>query len=501
MLHCCLQRLAFVLLALAAVVVPAQAGWFTKILKEAGEAAEHGGRRMHLPDGFGALDDAARHIKGVSAVGKGVPLAAHVTPEGHWKFANKEGEVFTAGNAEEMKRVLPNLAAQAPADTKVSLYLSDETVFEGRGLLKDLPPEADLFFVDGKASYPLTRSAAANGELLFAAIKPNIVVEIGDRRMFEEAVFQLARPLNKSSVRLLALEPGGPKRLSSVPGFDPATKEALVDTLDPAHLDTALASLRGQSVVVTGRVQGGRLFAGDVEVPLEKLTRAAEASDVNLVVLQSQATRQPGGRNWLWQKVAVTGYGDALKQATFADFLNALGATRGELSVTAAPAGLGRITLKAIPTGDAARPITDQVGDWMADAASHVTGEVITKSVDVHARDKATQTEHDVRIVPWLPSIVHVLYLGLWVLGLFCSPVSRGWWQRVWPREARGDYKGVLGFWAARLMRGLAFVFLFMPIAALPALPVMAWRIVWSWLTLPSRIWRWLFGDGTAKAA
>lgn len=491
--HPCMTFALAVLVALVLIARPAAAGWFTKILREAGDAADGAGKHAKLPDGFGALGEAAGHIKGVSAIGKGIPLAAHVTPEGHWKFANKDGEVFTAASAEELKRVVPTLSPDAPGDAKISLYLSDDTVFEGRALLKDLPPEADLYFVDGKTSYRLTRRAQDGGEKLFAALRPNIAVELSDRRMFSEALFQLNRPLNKSNIRMLALEPGGPKTLSSVPGFDPETKAALIDPIDPNHVEAAFAKVRGQSVVVTGRVDGGLLHAGENAIPLDKLTRAAEANDVNLIVLQSQATRQPGGRNWLWQKVAVTGLDDALKRATFADFLNALGATRGELAVSAVPAGQGRITLKALPNGAVGEPVTDQLGSWWDEAISHVTGEVITKAVEVHVRDESIQKERDARIVSWLPSAVHVIYLGLWVVGLFCIPVTRGWWQRVWPREQRGEYRGVLGYWAARLMRGLTYTFIFMPAAALPALPVVMWRVIWGYLTLPGRIFRWLF--------
>ena len=499
------RRAALLLLSTLVVAIaslqPAYAGWFTKVLREAGEAAEHsGGRRAHLPDGFGALGDAAQHIKGVAALAKGVPLAAHVTPEGHWKFANKNGDVFTAANATEMQRVTLALAPTAAADTKLSLYLSDDTVFEGRALLKDLPPDADLYFVDGTASYRLTRKPGSNGETLFATLRPNIAVEVADRRMFREAAFQLNRPLNKSDIRILALDPDGPRRLSSVPGFDPATKTALVDTIDPASVENALTSLRGQSAVVTGRVDGGILYAGDIELPMAKLVRAAEVNDVNLIVLQSSATRQPGGRNWLWQTVEVTGLNDAMQRATFADFLNALGATRGELAITATPAGSGRVTLPALPTGDVADQLTGQLSNWWSDAISHVTGEVVTKAVQVHARDERAQTEQDLRIVSWLPSSVHIVYLASLVVGLFCLPVTRGWWQRVWPREVRAEYKGAIGYWAARAARGLAFVLLFMPIAALPALPVMAWRIIWGYLTLPGRLFRWLFGKRETAA-
>lgn len=78
--------------------------------------------------------------------------------------------------------------------------------------------------------------------------------------------------------------------------------------------------------------------------------------------------------------------------------------------------------------------------------------------------------------------------------------MTRAWWQRVWPREVRSEYSGALGYWAARLMRGLAYIFLFAPITAVPALPVLGWRIIWGWLTLPGRIFRWIFRRSAPSA-
>src|SRR5258706_570869 len=95
---------------------------------------------------------------------------------------------------------------------------------------------------------------AAEG--LFAEVRSSLVVELAERKSFEEAVWQLARPLNKANVRVLALEPGGPPRLASAPRVDPATKRALVDTIDPASLSAALGAVRGQTVLITGRVDG-----------------------------------------------------------------------------------------------------------------------------------------------------------------------------------------------------------------------------------------------------
>ena len=132
-------------------------------------------------------------------------------------------------------------------------------------------------------------------------------------------MWQLARPLNKANVRVLALEPGGPPRLASTPRIDPATKRAMVDAIDPASLPAALGSVRGQTVLVTGRVDGRLLYVQPSSGPersmlLPDLFKAAEEADVNLIVLRTASTpRQPGGRNWLWQKVEVRGLEQAMQ--------------------------------------------------------------------------------------------------------------------------------------------------------------------------------------------
>jgi hypothetical protein len=493
--------LAVSLVLSLAAIGPAQAGWW-KVLRGADDAGG-AGTMARLPDGFGALDDAARHIGGVAAIDRGIPLAGHATPEGHWKFVNKSGEIYTAGNAGEMQRVVATLAPAATPGAKISLYLSDATVFDQRAFLDSLPANADLYLVDGRASYRLIRRDGTGGSELLARVRPNIAVSVRDRRMFNEAMFQLARPLNTSNIRVLALEPGGPRYLPSSPRFDPATKAPQIDALDPAHAQSGFAAARGQTVVVTGRVEAGRLRATsqsghDIELPVDALQHAAEQNDVNLVVLRASVPRQPGGRNWLWQKVEIAGLDDALKRASFADFLNALAASRGELTITAVPAGQGRVSLRAVPSTDWTQPVVDDV---FGDVVSHVTGNIVTQAVQMDVRDREAQVEQDARLVSWLPSTVHVLYGISLVLGLVTLPVLRDWWLRVWPREQRGEYRNATGYAAARLLRGSTFLLVFLPLAAWPAAPVMLGRVIWAYVMLPVRFLRWLRGSQVPTAS
>lgn len=474
----------------------AEAGWISRIGRLAGEAGETGARAgKHA---MGALDGPAALVARLPKAKAGsAALAAHATPEGHWKFVNREGEVFTAANADELARVTATLAPELPKGGKLSLYLSEDTVFTQKSLLKDLPADADLHLVAGDRSYRiLLKDAAGDGRLL-AEVRDNLTLELSEQSLFDEAMHLLERALNKSNIRTLALEPGGPRSLGSAPRYDPVKKSVLVDVIDPANLGTALRKIKGQTALLSGRVDGSRLYfrqatGGEQALDLMDLRRAAEAADVNLVILHSPASHQPGGRNWLWQEVAVAGLDDALKRPTYADFLNGLGAKSGQLTASVTRDGGGRIVFSATQSGEAAIPLPSTLSDWLGELAGHTTGNVAVHAVTAYARDRERQDELDSRIIPGIPSAIQFTYLGLLVLGLLSWQFTAAWWRRVWPPEARAEYRGAIGHVAARIVRGLGFVFLFAPLAGVPGIIAVFFQQVWGLVTAPVRFLRWL---------
>ena len=139
--------------------------------------------------------------------------------------------------------------------------------------------------------------------------------------------------------------------------------------------------------------------------------------------------RQPGGRNWLWQKVEVRGLEQAMQHAHVADFLNALGGPGRRFVVSAKVSGR-RATLEAMPSVDlAGGPGTIPVGDLFSGVVSDITGRVVTTGLQADMRSAERQTELDQRLIPGIPSDFQVGYLVLVVLGLFGVPVSRAWWR------------------------------------------------------------------------
>jgi hypothetical protein len=503
-----LLRSSCAVLLLAASIPAAQANWLSRLGRigaEVGEVAPGAGKLGAGKLGVIELERAATHIRSLPISAKGAVLAAHATPEGHWKFVNREGDVFTAGTPEELQRVVPTLLPDAAPGGNLGIYLSEDTLFRDRALLKDLPPGAKLHVVTGADSYPLLTRADAGAGTLYAAVRHNLLVDVRERALFDEAITQLERPLSRSSIRTLALEPGGPGTLSSYPRLDPDTKAALVDAIDPPSLAGAISSVRGQTVLVTGRVEDNLLHfrpssGAEQSIKLSDLTRAAADADVNLVILHAEAPRQPGGRNWFWQRIAVGGLDDALKRATLGDFLDALGASRGEFRVSMQREASGRVAIRALPATAESAPITGVVGDLWTSAVSSVTGNVVTTAVEVHARDEERQKEIDQRIIPYIPSWYQFAYLVGLVAGVLGWPVASQWFARVWPQEQREEYRNSVGYRAAQGVRLLAYFVLFLPIAGIPALIVSFIQQLWALAMLPVRAVRWLSARARAEA-
>ena len=422
----------------------------------------------------GALERAAAHVATLPS-SDAVALAAQATQEGHWRFINRAGETFTAGTPEEMRRAA-NVLYPGKTGARLALYLTEDSLFQYRAALKTLPATAELFVVTGSESYRVLRRSDGTAERLFAEVRPNVVVELADPSAFRETVWQLARPLDKAAVRVLALEPGGPLLLSTSPRVEPGTSRALIDAIDPERLPGAMAAVRGQTLLVTGRIEGDLLYfqpssGRERSLLLGELFRAAEAADVNLIVLHAASTpRQPGGRNWLWLTVQVDGLDEALQRARLADFLNALGGPNRRLAAAATPAGT-RTLLGLTPAADVPSGTIRPVSDFFSGIVSDISGKVVTTAVHASVRSAQRQQELDRRLLPGVPWVLQAVYFVLLGLGLLGVPLSRMWWGKVWPPESPSDYAGRIGYWAAVAVRALAYALIFLPATAIVAGP------------------------------
>jgi hypothetical protein len=488
------RRLFMCCLALAlSLPAPASANWLTKALDHAGDAGKGATRGLHGLDPD--LGHALTHIKALPERPGVHALAAEAGHEGHWRFVNSKGESFTAATPDEFARMRDSLIPGASG--KLALYLTPDSIFQGRAAIKDLPDGTDLFIATRRGAYRILRESRADAEIYLAELKPNLHARLDSEDLLDETLFQLAQPLKPSSLRILALETGTADALAAVPRFDPQTRMALVDKIDPARLATSFARVRGQTIILTGRIEDGALKfidagGGSSSLPLDHVRSAARSADVNLVIVKADTPRQPGGKNWLWQTATIPGLDAAVKQQTVGDFLSSIAPQPSPLTITTRRDGYGRAILEATPPDGTAAPLTDTVTGWLDTLTGEALGHIATAGIEADVRDEDRERELNLRIVPGIPSSIQWGYLFALLLSFSGLSTANAWWARIWPPEVRAEYGSLAGYVLARAVRMILFVVIFLPLAGLPLflryLALQAWAII----TAPVRALRWL---------
>jgi hypothetical protein len=423
------------------------------------------------------LDLALAQARRLVAAAGTVILAADASQEGHWTFANGKGERFTAASPDELARMTSVLAPEAKeAGARLIIVVTEQSVFGRAEALAKLPREAAIRLSTATGVYALVGRPPRQIQ-----VSPKLRVEIGERAAFDEVLAQLDRSLARGGIRVVALQPGAAETLARRPALDIRGRGDLIERIDPVRLKDALSRLRGQTVVVTGRLEGRLLnfqVAGGPErsINVEDLIAAAAAGDANLIILDAPAGRQPGTRNWLWLKAEVQGV-DALHPDAGLDALLVAFATEArQLDVRLTARDEARVALIAVPGAAAASSTAATIGEALGRVASDLSGQVTARieptAIHMHLVSAARSRELDRRLISWLPAWVTWGYLGLLVLGALGTRVSRRWWARLWPPERAADYPTAIGLQAARAVRLVAYALIFMPAVAIAAAPM-----------------------------
>ena len=475
-------------IAYTARSVPARASAFERAFEHVREffSKQSPGASDDTP---GGLKQVSRFIKTVGVPGQGAVLGASVSEEGHWSFVSRDGQAFTAATGTELADVVTNLAPLTQeAGGPVVVYLTATSVFLHQQYLTGLASRFSLRIVVGAKSYPLRVYARGGKRRWFVQVRPQLLVGTTDLVRFRETVWQLNRSLAADGVRVLAFEGGGPQTFARWAPLDPKTRRAAVDRIDPVHLVRALPTLAGQTAIITGRIEDSASLVyrtargGERKLDYSDVRGAAERADVNLIVLNASAPRQPGMRTWLWLNVEVEGLQEALQRTSLADFLNSLGQGQSYLLADARARSDRRTALTIVPIADGEpRPSPGTIGSALAEVVSEVVGTVVPHAIDGDVTRSSYQEELDRRVVPGVPSDYQLPAGVLFILGILASRVTWGWWQHVWPIEAREEYTSRFGLWAAIGMRLMSFCVIFLPLTAIPGFGVLLWQVI-RWL-------------------
>jgi hypothetical protein len=388
---------------------------------------------------------------------------------------------------------------------RFTFYVDEETVFRRQDAVAALPEPIDVRLAHGERTHAVLRGEGQ----LHAVLERGLVVALDDAGAFAEAAWQLARSINKGGIRILSLDSGGSQQLARTPPRDAASGLPLPETVDPGGLGWALSGLSGQTVVITGKVEGTLLRYAAASGPertadIADLLAAAEKADVNLILLQADKALQPGVRNTFWQQTEVGGLGEALRGASLGDFLAALCGGKRTMLVRAMPDTYGRTRVSIVPAPsgiglaiDEPAGTLDSMTGLMTEIAAGLMGRIASSSIEISARSRERQQELDARIVPGIPAALQLGYVVLIGIGVMGLPVALGWWRRLLPLRPRAAFGSGVALRLDRAWRIPAFSLLFLPLVALPAFLVNAMLqagqilgLVLRALTAP---FRWLF--------
>ena len=438
---------------------PAAANWLSTL----GEIAATSGKAGRVVSEMSAgLEGAARIIDKLPALAKKTAVAAEALPDGAWRFRNSAGDVITATGTDGVKGALKGLAVDGD---NLALYLNEEAAFTGAGALDGLPETAKLHVVVDDTPFPLLRQGKGEAARLYAVLDSNVIVALTDQKLFGEAVWQLKRPLGKSGIRVASLDTTGPAFL---PAAGARTAEGLpqAEVLNAANIATGLASMRGQTLIVTGSAEGDVLKftgitgeSGSVAIP--DLMHAAEQQDVNLLLLDGGTPKQPGGTTWLLQTRGIAHIDKAMAEASLGDFIAALGKGQGRMEIETDWGQSGHLRLSAAParaqapvaSGEIkAAGVGERVTDFAAELARQLAGQVVPGSATASLNSRDTQWDLDSRLIPGIPAGLQIWYAVSWIFGLLGFSQARWWWRLItrtranalsWPW--RGLYEA--GYW------------------------------------------------------
>lgn len=424
------------------------------------------------------LSEAVRAMSASATVANRAELAVHLSAGGHWTFANRSGERFTASGQVEIRRAIARLAPEASTPERtLGFTLSPETFHAGHKALEELPQAAQFrALIDGA----LVDVERRSNQPLLANIHPTVALAAVDPIAFADALAHLKRPLGSADLRVISFVTSGPRALASTARVDPQSRKRLVDQIDPDHAATAIAGARGAVLVISGKIDGRGLLvrAGDSEIllPMTNLMTAARHADARLIILHTPTSTQLGSRNLLWLPVEIPGLDSVGERATLADVLSLI-AGKEPLKVFAVMSD-ERVIITAQPHTPAWRFDGARWAVTLSNAALDLVGRSSVRNMTVSLPVAARQTELDRRLIKSVPSWLQFSYAALLLLGLTGAPTAWQLFARLWPQEQASEYAHPAGFHAARAVRATLFAVVFMPLAAMVAAPAQLLRLV-----------------------
>jgi hypothetical protein len=471
-------------LALVSVSPRSEADILSALSTIATGAGKVGSTAGRIGSGLSHAGAATTYLKALPVKPGVAALAALAEGDGAWRFVSATGESFLAHSPSDVSVLLQR---QAAAGQKLDLHLPPSGLAGDPAMLDQVFDHASINIVGRNgATYPVRRVASADGRTFDVALRENIVVRVDRPEAIEEILGRAERGFSTASVHVLSFDGAGAEPLSGVPRWSDGARLPLPQALDPASLAEDFRLIRGHTAIVSGRIDGGTVYArrggAEIGVPVAQLEAAARDADINLIVLSTDTAAQPGARGRLGGRVAVDNLADALASDTWADFLATLGGKDSQLVLTANPSGRTHVAIDV-----AVRPTRPPPAATASIANESI--HVVVHAATIFARNQAEEDEREGRIIPGVPTSLAATLLINFVLGVIARDLASSLLLRVWPKALTRREQSA-AHWTragARLLRYGVLYLILLPLAGNLIFLVWLVRLVWRIIMAPIR--------------
>ena len=451
-----LQFLLFLFLVVSVMHDSADAGilkWLAKAGQEAGEAGTKLGRKIddvlprlsHLPD-----------EPNVARMGLDVDTNGSVT------LHSENGKKWVVRREDDLPSTLEEIYKQPllmvnGKPRQLKFYLSVDQLFDNNGT-KILSRIDGLHLLAKNKAYPLERIESFK-PYWRVNVQDDLFLNFETREALEEGLWRLKSGFNKGNIRLISFLPETkelPNKLATnINGSQPSLTK-----INPDSLDLNFNILRHQTLIITGKRAGRFLEIKGINrkktsVDLNELQETAKKHDINLIILESNSSAQPGSKVFPWNRsVRQTELEKAFSSDTYGDFISTLsGRNKTTIEFDQKEGNFVSFRLKPDRSPDTVDSVM---------TATEVTSHLVFSVGKIIGHTRDHDREIDRRIFPGIPSWVHISYIINIISGLLVASLSVQVWRKIWPKIERDDFNTWWEFVCYYLVRSFLFMFVFL---------------------------------------
>ena len=322
----------------------------------------------------------------------------------------------------------------------------------------DKIPQDMAIYISGKNSRIYTLQRGSPGKLPDKLVYKNVSLGVDSIDSLKDGLWHLQRPVTTNPVRLMRLDRDIGR---DIPG-KLYTSKPVVESIGADRLVQWLHSAKNQTVVISARLQDGRLIGpgkAHAGVSIKQLREIADQNDINLVILESGRPKSLLGQLSKTMQKSQENL-ESLYDTTgdfFSRIANPVDGAGMKLEINASGNSQTAIHYRAESAVK-----TEVVDNAVASGVDMMQG--LNRAVSIYRPDQERTEELERRIFYPVHTDVQLYLIISAVLGLVVIGTSWKLWCKLWFIGDRQRYRYAVTYYFLSLIHGVIFILFFIPV-------------------------------------